>query len=141
MAGMTKVVAKAVVFDENNDVLLIRRSATDTRRPLQWDTPGGGVDEGEDYVAGVAREIAEEVGIEVATDDLHIVYATSDQGEHGNVVWIYYVCRVANTTPVLSEEHDEYKWVPIDTVSQVITYYRQLDAFTYIKDRSLFPPR
>ncbi len=141
MRNLSRVVAKAVLFDEDSKVLLIRRSVTDHRRPLQWDTPGGAVDEGEDYTSGLSREVKEETGIDVTQNTLRIVYSTSDMTEKGNVVWVYYVCRVKNAKPILSEEHDAFKWVSYEKIFENLEYDRQIAAFTYIKKHSLFPPK
>ncbi len=61
----TKVLAKAILQAEDGTILLLKRSETDTRRPLQWDFPGGGVDDSEDFVAAAIREIKEEMGLDI----------------------------------------------------------------------------
>lgn len=137
---MTRVVSKAVLFDESGKVLLIRRSSTDVRRPLQWDVPGGAVDEGEDYVAGASREINEETGLNLDPNNLHLVYSTSDMTDKGNVVWIYFVARVNNFVPVLSSEHDDYQWVELKEVFDMLEYDRQITAIRYMEKHGLIPP-
>ena len=54
---------QGVIVDGAGRVLLGRRSA-DPGRGL-WDVPGGFLDEGEDAIAGLRREILEETGLEV----------------------------------------------------------------------------
>lgn len=129
-----------MLFDENDNILLIRRSPTDNRRPSQWDVPGGSADSGEEFVKAAAREVHEEVGIEVAADNFRIVYATSDITGKGNVVWVYFVTRVKNTEPILSDEHDAYQWLSLDDSIDAIEYDRQIKALNYIKQHDLFPP-
>jgi ADP-ribose pyrophosphatase YjhB (NUDIX family) len=50
-----------IVLDPGNRVLLLRY---DDALPngRHWTTPGGGLDDGEDYAAAAARELAEETG-------------------------------------------------------------------------------
>jgi ADP-ribose pyrophosphatase YjhB (NUDIX family) len=52
---------RVIVFDPGGRVLLFRY---DDRPPngRHWCTPGGGLNEGEDYPAGARRELAEETG-------------------------------------------------------------------------------
>jgi ADP-ribose pyrophosphatase YjhB (NUDIX family) len=52
---------RVVVLDPDDRVLLMRY---DDGPPngVHWSTPGGGLDEGEDYEAGALRELAEETG-------------------------------------------------------------------------------
>ncbi len=138
-SALTRVVAKMVLFDENGQILIIQRSETDDRRPLQWDVPGGAVDEGEDYLAAAIREAEEEVGITIDPANAHIVYATSDMTEKGNVIWVYFVARVQNQDPVLSHEHSAFDWIPLAEVPAKFEYERQINALGYIKAHNLLP--
>lgn len=54
----------AVVFDAQGRVLVLQRAAHDSM-PLQWEPPGGAVDEGETVLEGCAREVQEESGLAV----------------------------------------------------------------------------
>jgi 8-oxo-dGTP diphosphatase len=141
MPELTRVVAKVIVFDEKNNVLLIRRSKNDVRRPLEWDVPGGMVEPGEVYIDAAIRETKEEVGFDLKAGNTHVVYATCDITEHGNVLWIYYVARVTNAVPTLSHEHDGYQWVNIEQALEILTYVRQNNALSYISSNNLLPPQ
>jgi ADP-ribose pyrophosphatase YjhB (NUDIX family) len=52
---------RAVVLDPADRVLLVRFQFPETSL---WATPGGGIDEGESAEAAIARELAEEVGLD-----------------------------------------------------------------------------
>lgn len=109
--------AKAAIFDEGEQILLLRRSATDPRRPGDWDFPGGQIEEGEEFAAGVAREITEEAGLRVPVTDLKAVYAATEAYEDGDqsVNRVLFVAKVSRPEVRLSYEHDDFKWVDIDT--------------------------
>lgn len=62
----------ALVVDEAGRLLLARR-AVDPDAGL-WDTPGGFLDEGEDPVDGLRRELLEEAGVEVEIGDFFGMY-------------------------------------------------------------------
>ncbi|MHB1244473.1 MAG: NUDIX hydrolase [Gaiellaceae bacterium] len=53
--------ARAVVLDPDDRVLLVR---FEFPRTTLWATPGGGVDPGETHEQAIARELAEEAGLE-----------------------------------------------------------------------------
>jgi 8-oxo-dGTP diphosphatase len=100
------------IFLKNSDgkMLALRRSETDPSRPLTWDLPGGNIEEGEDLVENLKREIFEEVGIEVENISiLGALSGTSKKGEYA--IQIAYIATVDNPEIKLSYEHDQYKWV------------------------------
>src|ERR1019366_7574957 len=95
------IVAKTVVVDTEGKILLLRRSASDDRRPLQWDIPGGHTN-GQEYAAeAAARETKEEAGIEVSPRELRLVYTVSAVVEDDrNVVWLFFVSLPTSETGV-----------------------------------------
>lgn len=62
--------ARALVLDPEDRLLLLRfefpPASPDAPGRTVWIPPGGGLEPGEDHVAAVRRELAEEVGLEVA---------------------------------------------------------------------------
>ena len=136
-----RVLAKALLKRrEDGKVLLVRRSNTDTRRPLQWDFPGGAVEDDEDFVAAAARETMEEAGLRIEPESLHLAYTTCELGDKdfGNVCWLIFIGEIADAPVSLSFEHDQYKWVTLEEAITLITYDRQKQALEYIRDGGLF---
>ncbi len=139
----TKVVQKAVVLGSDGKVLILRRSQTDTRRPLQWDLPGGVREDGEELIAGVVREITEETGLSVTQPEP--IYARSevrewedkDGGHKDNVLFIFYIAETNGTDIALSFEHDQYDWVTLDEAIDRQEYYLQKELLEYIRDNQL----
>lgn len=131
------VIAKALVANEEGQILTIRRSKTDPRRPLQWDLPGGFVDDDEDLTEAVKREVQEEVGL--AVTDLTLAYAMSEPTpDHGTGTWLFFITRVTGEPNVtISYEHDMYKWVTLDKLMSEITYDRQLKMLRFVKENKL----
>lgn len=54
-----RISIKALVLDEQGRIMLVREDND------KWELPGGGLDHGEDVRKGLAREIKEEMGLEV----------------------------------------------------------------------------
>ncbi len=77
--------------------VLISQRRADQSLPLQWEFPGGKVEPGEAPVAAVARELREELGVEVDVgrvwDVLFHPYPEFD------LVMLVYVCRVRAGEP------------------------------------------
>jgi 8-oxo-dGTP diphosphatase len=112
-----KTLAKTVVQNKDGDVLLLRRSKTDKRRPGEWDFPGGGVEPGEEIMVGAVREIQEEAGLVVPTNKLQLLYAETTFYEEydESVTRLLFATAVDTNAVQLSFEHEEFKWVDIDT--------------------------
>lgn len=122
----TTVVQKAILQNKEGEILLLRRSNTDVRRPLQWDFPGGLLDKGENLEACIKREIMEETGLNAT--DLYPIYSKTEirtwqshEGEHtDNVVFIFYTGKTGKKDPNLSFEHDQFMWVkPTEALDKI----------------------
>jgi len=133
----TIVLAKAVLRAEDGTILLLKRSETDERRPLQWDFPGGMVDEGENFVTAAVREIKEEAGIDIKPERLTLAYTTSAIREDKNVCWLIFVGETKKQDVKLSFEHSEFQWVSLDEAINAIEYDLQKNALIHIKKARL----
>jgi mutator protein MutT len=102
---------------KNGEVLLIRRRSNDVHKPGEWDIPGGRLGLGEDPIAGLKREVQEEVGINVDIEmpiDIH--HFTRDDGQ--KITMIIFWCIPLSTDIVLSEEHQEHKWISLENIDE-----------------------
>ncbi len=134
----TRIVSKVILLGEDNTILLLRRGATDQRRPNEWDVPGGQVEPGEFPTEAAARETVEEAGIITDARDLRLVYAmTETVSESLSVTWLFYLGRTTQSNVTLSNEHSGYAWVDPDEVLEYITYDRQKRALQYVLDNKL----
>lgn len=64
-----RVTSKAIIFDDAGRLVVVKNHHGD------WELPGGGWEHDEDFSSGLAREIREELGVEVRTiGDICIMY-------------------------------------------------------------------
>jgi 8-oxo-dGTP pyrophosphatase MutT (NUDIX family) len=100
------------VIAERGRVVVLKRAARMSYRPGHWDLPGGHLALGETFEQCLAREIAEETGLEVAVErmlGLHKV--PSDPYVQG-----LYACRPVGASHELRlrpDEHAEGRWVTV----------------------------
>lgn len=133
----TQIIQKAIVLNKSGDMLMVRRSKTDVRRPLQWDLPGGMYEDGEELMPSVRREIDEETGLRVT--HLLPIYSTTrvrrwndEEGGHiSNVVFIFYKAMAESTEVELSNEHDKFQWKPINEAVNDYDYDLHKDLLKY----------
>jgi ADP-ribose pyrophosphatase YjhB (NUDIX family) len=108
-----KVGADAAIFDDDDRILVIRRSDDGC-----WGLVSGWVDSGESPAETIVREVREEVGLDATVTALVDVIgrpASAVDGPHG-IVGVLYLCTVAPGEITISHEVLEAGYYDIDDV-------------------------
>ena len=111
---MVEVVLGALV--RNGQVLLGHRSPAKHAYPNVWDLPGGVIEAGESELGALARELREELGVEIAPETArHLCRVTAGSSTEPVLLsaWLVGAWRgaPANLAP---EEHVDIEWFGID---------------------------
>ena len=102
-----QLVVTAAVIERDGSFLIAQRSP-DKHMGLKWEFPGGKLEWGEDPRAGLAREIREELAIEIDVGDvLDVVAHVYDELQ---VVLLVYACTYRNGAVQRMDVHD-VRWV------------------------------
>lgn len=104
------LVAAVALVDADGRVLLAQRPAGKSMEGL-WEFPGGKIEPGETPEAALIRELAEELGIDVAASCLAPLTFASHAYERFHLLMPLYVCRRWNGM-VTSCEGQSLAWVP-----------------------------
>lgn len=110
-----ETVARTLVFNDKDEVLLLTRSSHDEHAPGRLDLPGGSVEPGEDFVQAAARETFEEVGIEIPVNEFQLVYTGTGMSQNSRkmIHRMLFTARAHQHVVQLSLEHTAYEWVPL----------------------------
>ena len=105
------LVVAAALVNAKNEILIAQRP-TGKRLAGKWEFPGGKVEQGESPEAALAREIQEELGIDIAIADMEPFWFLSHdyRAEFGfHLLMPVYVCRKWQGTPE-TKEHAAIAW-------------------------------
>ncbi|MCL5282847.1 MAG: NUDIX domain-containing protein [Planctomycetes bacterium] len=105
-----RLAVKAVIADGKGCCLLIRRSHKCRNLVGKWEWPGGKVNPGEDFATAVVRETKEETSLEVGITG--VAGATHFEMAAANIVLLCLETRLIAGEVRLSDEHDDFAWVP-----------------------------
>ena len=120
-------VAVTVLVFRDQQMLSMRRAATEEAGPGLWEGVSGRVRAGEDPAAAAEREVAEETGLRVAIDPRPIVtYAALRRGEPMTV--IVYRATHERGEVILSDEHDDFRWCDEPELSELAVPVQLADA-------------
>lgn len=117
---------KALVRDEAGRFLILRRSLQSRLFGGQWDLPGGKVDPGEPFDAGLIREIAEETGLEIEIE--RVAGATEFDLPKIRAAVLIMEARCEPGEARTCEEHDLHEWVERKDLDKV-EFSRDLAKF------------
>jgi 8-oxo-dGTP diphosphatase len=102
-------VVAAVIRDADRRVLLTKRPPGSHMGGL-WEFPGGKVDDGETPLTALARELREELGLEVRIEQ-PITFAVHE--EPGlRILLLFYAVKIVDGEP-RGREGQAVKWVPV----------------------------
>jgi 8-oxo-dGTP diphosphatase len=125
------IAVSCLVTNRDGDVLLVRTV------DRSWECPGGKVDEGESMLAGLAREVREEAGVEIEIDRLIGIYVDVDP--HRTALLFRGSWLAGDPTP--SDETPECAWFAADDARARVPagpYALQLEDAFADHDRPLY---
>lgn len=112
------------IINNQNQILLQRRSANKKFNPNKWALCAGHVDAYESLEDAAIREIKEEIGIDVTKNDLH-KYGEKELSlneSNSHITYFYYIKtnKKENELKIQVEELSEVRWFDIDKVIDMI---------------------
>lgn len=125
----------AIIINDKNEVLLLKRSINSRIDPGLWSRPGGQVEFDESIEDAVEREVKEETGIIVkAVRRLDYTETISDN-RSTHWVALGFLAKHISGEPINVEpnKHDEIKWFSIDNLPSNLADYTKNSIEFYLK--------
>ena len=130
MAEDYRLSVKAFILDENENLLIIKRSGNVDHNPDVWELPGGKIMPGDDPFKALTIETRCETDLKI-----NIMYPLSVrhfQRDNGEIItMLVFVCNPVNKTIKLSERHSEYKWVSIEESEKLLSQFFKYEVIMY----------
>ncbi|MDD5145741.1 MAG: NUDIX domain-containing protein [Candidatus Pacebacteria bacterium] len=103
----------AVIINNQNRVLVLKRSPQAGSFPNLWNFPGGKVENNETLQDAVIRETKEEANLEVKPENNYFSIYYYPDGREKNAKIAVYAFKVKLISGIirLDEEHNEFKWI------------------------------
>ena len=122
---MTVVVAAAI--ERDGRYLAARRTKPDWAAG-RWEFPGGKVEPGESEADALAREIREELGVEIAVG----ARVPGEWPLHDDLVLHLYVATLTDGEPQPLDHHDALRWITPEEFDEVAWLESDVAAVTIL---------
>lgn len=103
---------RVILLNENNEILIQKRSNNKKIYPGKWEISASGhVEQGENEIDAAIRETKEEVGVSLSKENIRLINTTTFK----NALSYTYISRIKNSTEFTLEENevDEVKYVSL----------------------------
>lgn len=111
--------AGCIIFDDHGKILLMHRNEiTPTKKRIQWETPGGTIEEGEDPSETAIRELKEELNIEV--EILKKLGQKNFVEDDNEMEYTWYLSSIKSGDPKLMEDfYDDLKYFSFEEMREI----------------------
>jgi 8-oxo-dGTP pyrophosphatase MutT (NUDIX family) len=137
--GRFQVAAGAVIKNKDTQkVLLIHRSASQYAGDI-WEIPIGRMEQFETFEAGLRREASEETGLtqlEVGKPFSVFEFMRGEAAAENEVRAVVFAVQTQQDKIQLSDEHDDFRWLPIDEAIELVTHPGIKHELTLFKEMS-----
>ncbi len=112
-----KEVAKLILRDQNGLYLLLYRN-DHPAFGQDPDLPGGTIEEGEDPIKALIREVKEEIGITLNSKSIKKLHE-SNEYDKGNIYYLYEAMHKETPVITISWEHSRYSWLSLSDFAAI----------------------
>jgi mutator protein MutT len=117
----------ALIVNNKNEVLLLKRGNKSRNNAGFWSQPGGRVDYGETVIEAIKREVREEVGVEIILLKFLCYSNQILKRQRQHWVTINYLAKITKGRPKIMEpqKHDDLQWFDLKKVPKLESITRE----------------
>lgn len=136
------VLVNRCVIEDDGKILLVKRSAHDANNPGLWEVPGGKLDNGQNLLDALKREVAEETGLDVEPTS-PLAYTVSfliTDGKYAGMPYValFSLAKIVSGSVKISDEHEDFVWCSYGDCYNYELTNETREALEYIaKERSI----
>jgi len=131
--NLDEIQVVAAVISEDDAALCVQRPQNSKEYiSSKWEFPGGKIEQGEDPIHALKREIFEELHIEI--QNIEFLMTVEHTYPDFHLVMHAYTCEISLGEPVLTE-HVDLKWLPVDELDQLDWAAADIPIVTYLQAR------
>ena len=125
----------AIIINDNNEVLLVKRSINSRTEPGTWSRPGGQVEFGETVEEAVEREVLEETNVQVRVLRFLEMTQNINQDKFKHWIALGFLAKHVSGEPENLEptKHDEVRWISLSELPENINIYTKNAIDVYLK--------
>ena len=121
-------VVAALILNDEKRVLAVK--CADSRFDGGWEFPGGKIEPGESPQAALAREIAEELEVQVSVE--HLVYTVEMDYPAFHLQMQCFACHLLSGALQL-HEHTDFRWLTADELDSVRWLPADVDVLPHLR--------
>jgi 8-oxo-dGTP pyrophosphatase MutT (NUDIX family) len=130
-----KVQVVTVFLQKEERFLVLQRARKDAQYRL-WGIPGGKLEQEEDPVKGLLRELYEETGLELSSQSFQLLGTalshTPTDGQYGLYIYHSHLLNEQEIS-INTSEHYAFKWVTLDEFKELSLLTAQFEAFKFVE--------
>lgn len=105
---------RAVIKNNDDEILILKRHPMSKTDPEMWELPGGKVENGEEFTTALIREIKEETNLDCEIGDFY--EAVQNNYSHKRTLQLMMYLDNVEGNIKISEEHTEFMWANTDKI-------------------------
>jgi 8-oxo-dGTP diphosphatase len=130
------LITHCIIFNNKNQVLILKRSKNNDVLPNYWDIPGGTLEDEEDPIAGAKRETKEEAGIIINNLDLFFNTSNIDKKKQRQFIRLVYIAKYrGGKIKVNPGEHEDYRWIKLNDLKKYNAVNYLYECFKILRSK------